>query len=65
MRTFICGPYWISLIRTFNIEVGDVIHFEYNAHPPLVNLKFGNVFNVTVYRNGAVREVAEDTGMFF
>ena len=64
VRTYICGPYWKSLIRIFDIEIGDVLHFEYNAHPPLVNLNFGNVFNVTVYRDGDVREVAEDTGRF-
>jgi hypothetical protein len=28
-RTEICGPYWRSFIRRFDIQLGDVICFEY------------------------------------
>jgi hypothetical protein len=28
-RTEICGPYWRSLVRRYDIQLGDVICFEY------------------------------------
>lgn len=60
IRTYICGPYWKSLVRAYDIGLGDVVHFEYNEDPlePLDNL-----FNVTVYMNNVEKEVVEATGM--
>ena len=30
--TTICGPYWSSLVRTYDIQVGDVVSFIYDEH---------------------------------
>jgi hypothetical protein len=61
-RTTMCGPYWTSLIRVYNIGIGDVLYFEYNDDPLE---KLDNMFDVTVYSNGVEKEVVEDTGMSF
>jgi hypothetical protein len=61
LRTYICGPYWKSLIRAYDIEVGDVVHFEYNEDS-LDGLS--NLFNVTVYKNNIEKAVVEETGIF-
>ena len=28
IKTIICGPYWRSLVRVYDIQLGDVVHFE-------------------------------------
>jgi hypothetical protein len=32
-RTVICGPYWKSLFRVYDIGVGDVVQFELDENP--------------------------------
>jgi hypothetical protein len=67
-RTLICGPYWLSLVRTHEIGLGDVVEFEYEDDPleyeddPLESLN--NVFHVTVYDNAMrVKDAIVDPGM--
>ena len=28
INTIICGPYWRSLVRVYDIQLGDVVHFQ-------------------------------------
>jgi hypothetical protein len=62
LRTYICGLYWKSLIRVYDIEVGDAVHFEYNEDS-LDGLS--NLFNVTVYKNNIEKAVVKETGIFW
>ena len=60
LRTIICGPYWLSLVRAYDIGVGDVVRFELNED---LDEPVDNLFNVQVYWNNVEKEVVEDTGM--
>jgi hypothetical protein len=61
-RTIICGPYWKSFVRVFDIGIGDVVQFQLDDDPyePVENL-----FNVTVYRDGVEKDNVVDSGMCF
>jgi hypothetical protein len=61
-RTLICGPYWKSFVRVFDIGIGDVVQFVLDDDPyePVENL-----FNVTVYRDRVEKDNVVDSGMCF
>ena len=48
--TTICGPYWSSLVRTYDIQLGDVVSFFYD--------ELQNRFSLTV--NEVVEEELEE-----
>jgi hypothetical protein len=58
-RIIICGPYWKSLVRVYDIGVVDVVQFELDENPfEPVN----NIFQLIVYSNGAKKNTVVDTG---
>ena len=42
-RTTICGPYWRSLVRVYDIQVSDEVSFKYAEED--------DIFDVTVYHH--------------
>ena len=54
-RTELVGPYWLSLVRVYGIQVSDIIHFEYKEDEKL--------FEMTVYNSqGDEKEAVADSG---
>jgi hypothetical protein len=43
-RTTICGPYWRSMVRAYDIQVGDEVSFNYDEED--------DILDVTVYQHG-------------
>jgi len=55
-KTLICGPYWTSLWRVYDIGLGDVLEFEYDPDP-IEGLD--NLFHVTISSNGVEKYIHE------
>jgi hypothetical protein len=43
-RTTICGPYWRSMVRAYDIQVDDEVSFKYDEED--------DILDVTVYPHG-------------
>jgi hypothetical protein len=54
--TEICGPFWIALVRRYDIQLGDVLYFEF--------VEETNIFEVQVMNNNyGDKDLVGHTGM--
>ena len=51
-KTLVVGPYWRSVIRVYNIQVGDVVSFTYVGGDEDFSVSTDDIFALTVYQVG-------------
>ena len=51
-KTFVAGPYWRSLIRVYDIQVGDVVLFTYVGKDADFDPEMDEDFALTVFQIG-------------
>jgi hypothetical protein len=54
-RTYICGAYWSSFTRAYNIQTNDVVHFH--------SVSSGCLFDVFVSGGGSTKPLHERPGI--